>query len=100
MSNKNELDVLMEGIWYMRVTFERLNLEPPSEIILKSRDEGMRLLVLVGRHNHTWVAGPNGTCNPVEHPNGSVWMEFDLMGIKFRFPANQYAVENGSYVWG
>lgn len=36
---------------------------------------------------------------PIEHPDGSVWMEVEVYGLKIRWPALKYALQSGGYKW-
>jgi len=86
-------------IYNTLVGFKRLNMEPPQAIILKSHEDGMRVLCAAMEARHL-VYTPGGLpAKPVEHPDGSVWMELQLMGVAIRWPGNRYATESG-YVWG
>lgn len=61
----------------------------------------MQLLCMVNASpTLVYRVGPNGHAKAVEHPDGSVWMEFTVMGVAFRWPANRFAIEAGGYVWG
>ena len=37
---------------------------------------------------------------PVDMPDGSVWMEITIYGLKIRWPALRYPVPQGGYTWG
>lgn len=84
----------------MVVGFRRLNLNPPESVILKTHDDGMRLVHEL--HQKACLVLRPGSASlgkPVEHPDGSVWMEVEVYGLKIRWPGNRYAMEAGGYVW-
>ena len=89
-------DILI-ALYTVRATFLRANLSPPDAIILATREDGMRLLSALKQENiiyrESWP--PHG--KPIEHPNGSVWMEVEAVGMKIRWPANRCAMETGGY---
>ena len=43
---------------------------------------------------------PDAAYKPVEHPDGSMWMQAEFAGMKIHWPANRYATQAGGYVWG
>jgi hypothetical protein len=90
----------MEALYAMRVAFKKCNLEPPAVIILKNQEEGMRLLMSI-RQLGCWIydLSTNTAGTPVEHPDGTVYMSIEVMGMNIRWPANRLATENGDYLW-
>ncbi len=89
---------IFEVLATIRNEFLRLGFQPPAAIILQSHDEGMRLLTNIAQMN--LVIDPVGKYGkPVEHPDGSTWMEIEVMGIKIRWPAKRFAQPGGGYVW-
>ena len=83
------------------VAFRRLNLEPPEAIILKTHEDGVRLLhELTHERVMMLMCSPDGRYGrPIEHPDGSVWMEIEIYGLKIRWPANRLAMASGGYRW-
>ena len=88
---------ILDAIYTARVAFLRANLSPPAAIILASREDGMRFLSAVKQDNIIDSALRSPYYNPVEHPDGSVWMEVEAVGMKIRWPANRRAMETGGY---
>ena len=88
---------ILDALYTVREAFLRANLSPPDAIILATREDGMRLLSALKQENiiyrESWP--PHG--KPIEHPNGSVWMEVEAVGMKIRWPANRCAMETGGY---
>ena len=80
-----------------RVAFLRANLSPPDAIILASHEDGMRFLSTVKQDNIIYSELRSPHYKPVEHPDGSVWMEVEVAGMKIRWPANRRAMETGGY---
>lgn len=89
---------IMEAIARIRHGFKSSNLEPPTMIMLKSHDEGMRFLSEL-RQNGTWtaMAGSPDLGHPVEMADGSIYMEIKVMDIAVRWPSNRYATPDGSW---
>ncbi len=79
--------------------FAAQGFEAPEALILKSHKDGMWLLRSILKTKHFRYV-PGGYGKPVEHPDGSVWMEIEVQGLKVRWPALKYAQESGGYVWG
>lgn len=90
---------IMEMIHDIRHALLKYGMEPPEVIILKNHDQGMRLLCGISQMNYL-TYGPGQTYgNPIEHPDGSVYMEMQIMGVKIRWPANRIALESGDFKW-
>jgi len=89
------LDVLVRA----RLGFIHCGLKPPSVILLQSNKEGMHLLSVVEKRSFSsFPAGKYG--RPIEHPDGTVWMEIEVMSMKLRWPAEKHPTSNhGDYVW-
>ena len=79
--------------------FKRAGLRPPEAIILESHEEGMRFLAAVRQQDFMIYTMPDDKVKPIEHPDGSVWMEVSLYAMKVRWPANRVAMESGGYIW-
>lgn len=92
---------IFEVIAKMAHDFKSAGLEPPECVVLKSHDEGVRLMsALHQRRFMTFQAGdPRSAGRPIEHPDGSCFMECEIYGIKVRWPAVKFALKNGGYVW-
>ena len=88
---------ILDALYTVRAAFLRANLSPPDAIILASHKDGMRFLSAFKQDNiiYSESGPPHG--KPIEHPNGSVWMEAEVAGIKIRWPANRRAMETGGY---
>lgn len=84
-----------EAVWATRRAFVRAGLDAPTAIILSNRDDGMALLSSVSNDLPADTAAPR----PVEHPDGSVWMEVTIIGIAVRWPASKKAVQSGGFIW-
>ena len=93
-------DDIVDAIARFRVAFLRENMKPPTTILLGSHDEGMRLLSYL-RDSSTWsmVVGDPRFGKPVEMADGSVYMEMNIMGMAVRWPANRYALPDGSWAY-
>ena len=89
---------ILDGLATIRHAFMRANLDPPTVILLGKHDDGMRFLSAL-RQQPNWfaIAGSPSLGRPIEMADGSMWMEVEAMGIKVRWPANQYAMEDGSW---
>ena len=85
---------IFDALYTVRAAFLRANLSPPDAIILATHEDGMRFLSAVKQDNVIIYGGPGYQyAKPVEHPNGSVWMEVEAVGMKIRWPANRCALE-------
>lgn len=91
---------IFEALYRIRTSFVAANLSPPSAIVLKTHEDGMRFLSAV-RDSHGMIyTVPSEHYKPVEHPDGSIWMEAEFAGMKIHWPANVYATKAGGYVYG
>ena len=88
---------ILDALYTVRAAFLRANLSPPDAIILASHDDGMRFLSAVKQDNIIYCDSRSPYGNRVTHPNGAVWMEFEAVGMKIRWPANRRAMETGGY---
>lgn len=93
-------DDIIEALYAVSVAFRKCNLEPPAAIILKNHEEGMRLLHSI-RDMGNWTYDPRtgAAGKPVEHPDGTIYMSIEVLGMNIRWPANRLAMENGDYLW-
>lgn len=98
MEFRTDLSDLMDGIATIRRAFMAAGLEPPTAILLKNHNEGMRVLSKI-RQSGTWteVAGSPRLGMPIEMADGSMWMEMRVMDIAIRWPANRVATEDGRW---
>ena len=87
---------ILDALYTLRVAFLRADLSPPAANILASHEDGMLFLSAV-KQDTTYSELRSPYCNPVEHPDGSVWMEVEAVGMKIRWPANRRAMETGGY---
>lgn len=69
-----------------------------SAINLASHQDGMKLVAEVHHTNLVYEPGKYG--NPIEQPDGSVWMEMMIFGLKIRWPAMKYPQQGGGFTWG
>lgn len=80
--------------------FQQLGLAVPEAILLKNREEGMHFCYQLQKHTKFWLPRNDaGVGKSVEHPDGSVWMEAEVYGIKVRWPAEKMALRSGGYVF-
>ena len=91
---------IFEALYGVRVAFMRANLSVPAAIVLATHDDGMRLLSAVRDSGGLMYQVPSPHYKPIEHPDGSFWMEAEFAGIKVHWPANRYATEAGGYYYG
>ena len=89
-----------DSLHTIRATFMRAGLEPPQAIILASHEEGMRFLSAIRDSGMMVYKMPDAAYKPVEHPDGSMWMQAEFAGMKIHWPANRYATQAGGYVCG
>jgi hypothetical protein len=91
---------IVDAIARIGVEFRRLDLDVPQAIILKDHDQGVRLLCQLHQRNNLMIPFGSGLGGkPIEHPDGSVWMEVEVYGIRVRWPAVKFAKREGGYVW-
>lgn len=79
--------------------FKSLGLEVPDCVLLKSHDEGMQLISMLHHQRLFYTAGDPRFGKPIEHPDGSCWMQAEIYGIKIRWPAMKMSLPKGRYVW-
>ncbi len=96
---RQKLDRWIYAIAGIGVGFRSAGLDVPEVIILKDHDQGMRLISKVHQHNLYAKAGDSMWGKPIEQPDGSVYMEIELMGMKIRWPAMKMALQKGGYSW-
>ena len=89
---------ILDAIAEFRAAFQTLDLDPPVSITLSTHEAGMKLLCRLYATPYLIYYG--GAGKPVEHPDGSVWVEIEVVGMKIRWPGNKYARQNGDFVWG
>lgn len=89
---------ILDGLAAVHVAFRRAGMESPSAILLHSHDEGMRFLSAL-RQTSAWtaVAGSPDLGRLVEMADGSAWMECRVMDIAVRWPAERFAMPDGSW---
>lgn len=92
---------IIDAIAEFRVACERAGFKPPSVILLDDVEEGRKLMCeLMATNAQRFVTlAPGEFGKPIEHPDGSVWMEIEIVGMKVRWPARQFALPGGGYVW-
>lgn len=90
---------IFDALYSVRTAFMAAGLDPPAAIVLKTHKDGMCLLSAINQAAMIYTA-PNAAYKPVEHPDGSIWMEVEFAGMKIHWPANRYATEAGGYVYG
>ena len=91
-------DDVIDAIVKVRHAFLRVNMKPPTVILLESHHEGMRFLSAV-RQTTSWsaVVGSPEFGHLIEMADGSAWMELQIADIKIRWPANRIAMPDGSW---
>ena len=98
MKESDSPKCIEDVIYKMAQGFKELQFEVPASINLKSHDEGMRLLgMMMGRNEWSAALGSSRLGKPIHMADGSVYMEMEMMGIKIRWPANQYATPSGNF---
>lgn len=90
-------DDFLSLLMKIRMVFISQNIKPPTAILLADNEQGMKLLSLLAGKNLVFQPGQYGT--PIEHSDGSIWMELDLFGMKIHWPAKSYALHDGSFKW-
>lgn len=88
---------ILDGFANVRRAFLAANLNPPASINLETHDDGMRMLSELAQTNLLLTAGSDLLGKPVEMADGSVFMECQVMGMKIRWPADRYAMPDGSW---
>lgn len=86
----------------MRISheFKSLDMEVPEAILLKNHDQGMRLLGALHQMSYMMIPFDSERGGKaIEHPDGSVWMQAEVYGMKVRWPAKKLARPDGGYVW-
>ena len=92
--NKSIFNATMRWIDDLRA----LGFDPPKTIILSSHDDGMRLLHEITELKYlTFRLGDLDFGLPVEAPDGSVWMQIQVYGVEFRWPALRFAEKGGGF---
>lgn len=89
---------ILDALYQIRIGFQKCDLLPPAAIILSSHDEGMRFLSAMNGAG-LQLTFPHDAIKPVEHPDGSVWIEVTFADMKIRWPGNKYATQSGDYLW-
>jgi hypothetical protein len=89
---------IMDGLAAVTVEFRRVQLKPPTVMLLESHEEGRRFLSLI-RQSTSWhaIVGSPDLGSVVEMADGSAWMECKVMNIAVRWPANRVATPDGSW---
>lgn len=90
-------DDFLSLLMKIRMVFISQNIKPPTAILLADNEQGMKLLSLLAGKNLVFQPGQYGTS--IEHPDGSIWMELDLFGMKIHWPAAKYELHDGSFKW-
>lgn len=83
---------ILDVFLLIRMELERHGFKPPTVIHLASHEEGVKLLAAVSQQD-LLIYAPGTIGRPVETPGGAVWMEVEIFGMKIRWPANRYALE-------
>ena len=91
---------VIDALMQVSYAFKKLNMEVPDAILLKSNEQGLRLLSELHQMSYMIIpfdADRGGSV--LEHPDGSVWMEVEVYGMKVRWPAKKLALPQGGYRW-
>lgn len=77
---------IVDALARFQSSFRGNNLKTPT-IVLESHEEGIKFLMLL-RQTDYWVITDNSLVGtPVEMPDGSLWMQIDVINILVRWPA-------------
>ena len=89
-----------DSLYMVRTRFMAAGLNPPEAIVLKSHDDGMRFLSAIRDYPGMIYSMPHPAYSPIEHPDGSIWMQAEFAGMKIHWPANRIATKAGGYIYG
>ncbi len=93
------MDEILKAVGLLRIALDRHDIDGPQVILLETPEAGRKLMHLVSQTDIITVRFPSQAYRPVEHPDGSTWIEYNLMGTLFRWPATKRALTGGSFVW-
>lgn len=86
-----------DAVWDACRAFAKVNAKAP-DVMIVDRETGIRLMCEVREQAHIILPAHERLESVVEHPDGSVWREAEVMGVKVRWPANRLATVSG-YQW-
>lgn len=93
-------DDIIDAIAKVSLSFRGAGLKPPAAILLADHREGIKLIMsLHQRASLTVERGADRIGKPIEAPDGSVWMEIEIYGLKVRWPAERIAYPDGHSAW-
>ena len=87
----------LDLIYKLRMEFKSQNFEVPSTIILKSREDGMRIMAELQTRVPYFLDDASRSYEIVEHPNGEVYCRITVMDIEIHWPAVRLAERSGGY---
>ena len=91
---------IFEVLFDTRAAFIAAGFESPAVITLATHDDGMKLLMTIQQRHQLIITSTSQQYGiPIEGPDGTVWMEIELMGLKIRWPANRMAFQDGRSRW-
>ena len=79
---------LLEKLYQIRETFMGMNITSPLTIIIPNAKDGRRLACVLSYSPESLYIEYE---KPVEHPDGSVWMEIKFGEVYLRWPASMRA---------
>lgn len=91
------MNEILDAVLRLQRAFKMHDMDAPEVLILKTREAGLRLEHFLASKNV--VDMPQERAKPVEHPDGSVYMEMEIAGMKVRYPANRVAISHAHYEW-
>lgn len=89
---------ILDAMANLRIAFIAANLNPPAVMLLDQPEDGLKLIQYL-KAEDMLIFTPGEYGRPVEHPDGSVWMELDVgvVGMQVRWPARTYPQPNGGF---
>lgn len=80
---------IFDGFHAMVATFRRADINAPATILLKTALDGDNLLACV--RNQYVMPSPSFGPRWIDSPDGTVWKEVHVLGIRVIWPANTLA---------
>ena len=89
---------ILDGLALAIEAFRGAGLDAPTVIMLGTHEDGMRFLSSV-RQQDFWTACHNDMSlgKEIRGLDGSVYMQVQIMGLAVRWPANRFAMPDGSF---
>lgn len=93
----------LDALYRMVHEFRKHGFEPPKIIVLKTHEDGMRLLHAISQQDcmvfQNPAPGRSSYGQPITDGNGETWIDLELIGVFIQFPAVPYKTHAGSAVW-